>query len=88
MPEWFVQAKASVVDENLPSGHTAQEVSVSIEPGERPKPGRHGVLEWFMHDPVPLVAENVFEEHGVQAASSAVAEPGLNPCPRGQDVIE
>ena len=49
MREWFLQAKASVVDENLPSVHAAHVVSVSLEPGDRPKPGRQGVLEWFMH---------------------------------------
>jgi len=88
MREWFLQAKASVVAENLPSVHAAQNVSVSMEPGERPKPGMHGELEWLTQDAVPLVAENVFEEHGVQAASSAVAVPGLKPRPSGQDVIE
>jgi hypothetical protein len=59
-----------------------------MEPGENPKPGGHGVLEWLTQDAVPLVAENVLDEHGVHAASSAVAEPGVKPFPRGQDVIE
>ena len=72
----------------MPKPHTVHDVSVFAEPGEKPRPGGHGVVEWFTQDAVPLVAENVLEEHGVQAASSAVAEPGLNPCAGGQELTE
>ena len=73
---------------NVPVLHTVHVESVDAVPAAYPKPAGHVVLVCGVHDPVPLVAENVFEKHGVQAASSAVAEPGLKPRPSGQDVIE
>ena len=81
-------AEMSVAAENFPAVHGEHVASLFALPAEKPMPGGHGTAECFWQEFVPYVAENEPEEHGVHEASSAVAEPGVNPCPTGQAVTE
>ena len=75
--------------ENLPAVHDEHVASLFALPGENPMPGGHGrAAECFWQEEVPYMVENEPEEHGVHEASSAVAEPGVKPCPTGHAMTE
>ena len=71
MLEWFWHAKTSVVPENLPSAHVLHDASSFAEPGERPWPGGHDVVEIVRQKVLPKLAENEPEEHSRHVAAAA-----------------